>query len=122
MPITGCASPAASTGRSSPREPGVWVPGDAAGPLEKLRTLQTPLRSHGEYIWEGLGGAVLSWVQKQQGSSGTGQGQNEMEMGVDSEEGRWPGRGLEAKRAVQQWALAAPNTMSAGFQCIHLMF
>uniref|UniRef100_A0ABI8A9K9 Uncharacterized protein n=5 Tax=Carnivora TaxID=33554 RepID=A0ABI8A9K9_FELCA len=32
MPITGCASPAASTGRSSPREPGVWVPGDAAGP------------------------------------------------------------------------------------------
>uniref|UniRef100_A0A2I2Z3N9 Uncharacterized protein n=1 Tax=Gorilla gorilla gorilla TaxID=9595 RepID=A0A2I2Z3N9_GORGO len=32
MPITGCASPAASTGRSSPWEPGVWVPGDAAGP------------------------------------------------------------------------------------------
>uniref|UniRef100_A0A8C3X0D8 Uncharacterized protein n=1 Tax=Catagonus wagneri TaxID=51154 RepID=A0A8C3X0D8_9CETA len=29
MPITGCASPAASTGRSSPQEPGVWVPGDA---------------------------------------------------------------------------------------------
>uniref|UniRef100_A0A452RR83 Uncharacterized protein n=1 Tax=Ursus americanus TaxID=9643 RepID=A0A452RR83_URSAM len=27
-----CLSPAASTGRSSPREPGVWVPGDAAGP------------------------------------------------------------------------------------------
>lgn len=32
MPITGCASPAASTGCSSPREPGVWVPGDAASP------------------------------------------------------------------------------------------
>uniref|UniRef100_A0A8C5YRK3 Uncharacterized protein n=1 Tax=Marmota marmota marmota TaxID=9994 RepID=A0A8C5YRK3_MARMA len=36
MPITGCASPAASTGCSSPREPGVWVPGDAAGPGEAI--------------------------------------------------------------------------------------
>uniref|UniRef100_A0A8D1PQB8 Uncharacterized protein n=1 Tax=Sus scrofa TaxID=9823 RepID=A0A8D1PQB8_PIG len=35
MPITGCASPAASTGRSSPQEPGVWVPGDAIGPGER---------------------------------------------------------------------------------------
>uniref|UniRef100_A0A8C0CZI5 Uncharacterized protein n=1 Tax=Balaenoptera musculus TaxID=9771 RepID=A0A8C0CZI5_BALMU len=32
MPITSCASPAASTGRSSPQEPGVWVPGDTVGP------------------------------------------------------------------------------------------
>lgn len=32
MPITDCASPAASTGRSSPPEPGVQVPGDTASP------------------------------------------------------------------------------------------
>lgn len=73
MPITGCASPAASTGRSSPREPGVWVPGDTTSPREAvgLRTLQTPLQPHGEYIGKGLGGVpskvgageAVSWVQ-----------------------------------------------------------
>lgn len=86
MPITGCASPAASTGRSSPREPGVWVPGDTAGPREalNLRTLQTPLRSHGEYIWEGLGGAVLSWVQKHQGPLRQSRDKDEAGVGVDS--------------------------------------
>lgn len=46
---------------ATPREPGVWVPGATAGPQEVvgLRTLQTPLRPHGEYIWKGLGGASL---------------------------------------------------------------
>lgn len=72
----------------------------APGETVKLRTPQTPLRSHGEYIWEGLGGAVLSWVQKQQSPLGQGRDKDEMEMGVDSGEGRWPGRGLEAKRAL----------------------
>uniref|UniRef100_A0A8C9AQH1 Uncharacterized protein n=1 Tax=Prolemur simus TaxID=1328070 RepID=A0A8C9AQH1_PROSS len=69
MPITGCASPVASTGRSSPREPGVWVPGDAAGPGEAvgLKTLQTPLQPLGEYIWKGLGGAALRSGQEKQG-------------------------------------------------------
>lgn len=68
MPITGCASPAASTGRSSPQEPGVWVPGDAIGPGEAvgLPTLQTPLQPHGEYPWEELGGAPPRWEQEKQ--------------------------------------------------------
>lgn len=69
MPITGCASPAASTGRSSPREPGVWVPGDAAGPRggSGAEDPTTLLQSHGEYIWEGLGGAPLRWGREKQG-------------------------------------------------------
>lgn len=48
--------PLPAQGAAPPREPGVWVPGDAAGPGETvgLRTLQTPLRPHGECIWEGL--------------------------------------------------------------------
>lgn len=70
MPITGCASLRLPAQGAAP--PGSQVfgsletppaPGEAVG----LRTLQTLLQSHGEYIWEGLGGAPPRWGQENQG-------------------------------------------------------
>lgn len=93
LPAQGAAPPGSQVFGSQET---LQAPGEAV----KLRTPQTPLRSPGEYIWEDLGGAVLSWVQKHRGPLGQGRDKDEMEMGVDSGEGRWPGRGLEAKRAL----------------------
>lgn len=81
---------------ATPREPGVWVPGATAGPQEAvgLRTLQPPLRPHGEYIWKGLGGAPPRWGLEKPGleiKAGTGLQGNE--DGPQREEGAGEGAG-----------------------------
>lgn len=77
LPAQGAAPPGSQVFGSQET---LQAPGEAL----KLRTLQTPLRSHGEYIWKGLGGAVLSWVQKHQGPLRQGRDKDETGMGVDS--------------------------------------
>lgn len=41
---------------------------------------------------------------------------------MDGPQREGQGGGLEAKRALQHWSLAALNTLSPGFEWIHLMF
>lgn len=63
LPAQGAAPPKSQVVRSLETPP---APVEAVG----LRTLQTPLRPHGEYIYEGLGGASPKWGQEKQGPGG----------------------------------------------------
>lgn len=86
------------------------------------RTPQTPLQPHGEYIRKGLGGALPRWGLEKQGPGSKAGTRTRRKCGWTPERGRGQGGGLEAKRALQHWSLAALNTLSPGFEWIHLMF
>lgn len=87
-----------------------------------MRTPQTPLQPHGEYIWKGLGGALPRWGLEKQGPGSEVGTRTRRKCGWTPERGRGQGGGLEAKRALQHWTLAALNALSPGFEWIHLMF
>lgn len=59
LPAQGAAPPGSQVFGSLETPP---APGEAVG----LRTLQTLLQSHGEYIWKGSGGAPPRWGREEQ--------------------------------------------------------